>query len=162
MSYAIGAPSLADALIDWAMSREPDRRIGQGYLHRWYLLPRTESACNLYLHRFVGSDDDRALHDHPWHSTSMVLRGMCFEHVGRTGSLFVGWTERFTRLAGDVVERDPETPHRIEIPKGGECWTLFATGPYVREWGFWCASGWRHWREFTDPDNPDHIGRGCG
>lgn len=36
----------------------------QPYLHRWYIF-RTKH-CSLFVHKFVRSDEDRALHDHPW------------------------------------------------------------------------------------------------
>jgi hypothetical protein len=34
------------------------------YLYRWYLV-RTKWVA-IFVHRFVRSDEDRALHDHPW------------------------------------------------------------------------------------------------
>jgi hypothetical protein len=46
--------------------------------------------------------------------------------------------------------------------------TLFAGGPIVREWGFDCPQGWRHWKEFTsvvigaDGVPRSGVGRGCG
>lgn len=42
------------------------------------------------------------------------------------------------------------------------CFTLFAFGPAVREWGFHCPQrGWVHWRDFTAADKPGEIGAGC-
>lgn len=53
------------AWLDWAL---PHRRIvncdHDVYLHRWYIF-RTKYV-SLFLHKFVRSDEDRALHDHPW------------------------------------------------------------------------------------------------
>ena len=66
----------------------------------------------------------------------------------------------FYRREGDKVFRWGPAPHRIELHKG-ECWTLFVTGPRVREWGFLCPQGWRHWREFTKPGAPGERGKGC-
>lgn len=37
---------------------------GEEYLHRWYILRNRFFA--VMVHRFVRSDEDRALHDHPW------------------------------------------------------------------------------------------------
>lgn len=147
-------------LLEWARQAEPDVVIGRGYLHRWYVAPRPETGCNVYLHRFLGSDDDRALHDHPWDSRSVVIAGEVIEHVGRPGVEFVGFSEQRTHLAGAIVEREADTPHRIEIRS--EAWTLFMTGPKLREWGFWCSHSWRHWREFVDERDHGQIGRGCG
>lgn len=50
------------------------------YLKRWHLLPRN-TWFNVYLHYFVHGDDDRALHDHPWQSASLLLEGRYREHT---------------------------------------------------------------------------------
>jgi hypothetical protein len=44
------------------MKRAPDQVIGgreRPYMLRWYLIPRNR-FCNIYLHHFLRSDDDRA------------------------------------------------------------------------------------------------------
>ena len=67
--------------MNWGIiPRQPDRVINSSYLHRWHILPRNR-WCNIYLHRFVGDDDDRALHDHPWWSVSFLLKGAMLEHT---------------------------------------------------------------------------------
>ncbi|MBX8687810.1 hypothetical protein GO011_10265, partial [Mycobacterium sp. 20091114027_K0903767] len=43
------------------------------YLQRWYLIPRNR-YCNIYLHRFIASDDPTC-HDHPWWFASLLLHG---------------------------------------------------------------------------------------
>lgn len=50
------------------------------YLTRWHLIPRNR-WFNLYLHKFVHGDDERALHDHPWPSASLLLEGRYIEHT---------------------------------------------------------------------------------
>lgn len=150
----IPSASLAD-LQAWAaeiMRREPDFVIGDHYLRRWWLVPRNE-WCNVYLHEIRKSDDDRALHDHPWANRSILIRGSYIEHTPEGV---------FRRQAGDVVERTAETLHRLEVIPGQDAISLFMTGPKVREWGFACPQGWVHWRDFADPDNPGMPGRGCG
>jgi hypothetical protein len=57
--------------------RDPDFIIGNPpYMLRWWLLPRNPTF-NVYYHRILRDDDDRALHDHPWPSFSRlsVIRG---------------------------------------------------------------------------------------
>lgn len=153
MRFAVlGRPELADVLIDWALSRDPDVRIGPDYLHRWYVVPRNLRA-NVYLHRFLASDDDRALHDHPWPSTSLCLRGFMYEYCASGPPRKV--------MAGDVIDRPATWAHRLELIPGTECWTLFATGAVEREWGFCCPSGWRHWRDFVDEADHGRVGKGC-
>ncbi len=142
----------------WAelnMRRDPDFVIGpvdNPYLRRWWIVPRNE-LCNVYLHEVLRSDDDRALHDHPWVNTSMILAGGYHEHTPDG----VFWRE-----PGWVGHREATALHRLVVPDGGRAITLFMTGPIVREWGFACPQGWVPWQEFTNPANPGEIGRGCG
>jgi hypothetical protein len=140
---------------EWArdvMQRDPDFIIGDNYLRRWWVIPRNAMG-NVYLHEILQSDDDRALHDHPWQNTSILLSGSYTEHTPEGV---------FERKAGDVVTRQAESLHRLVIPDGGSALTIFMTGPVVREWGFDCPQGWRHWREFVDARDAGQVGRGCG
>ena len=139
----------------WArgiMRRQPDVVIGGTYLRRWFVAPRNAFA-NAYLHEFRRSDDDRALHDHPWANASYLISGRYIEHTS---------DGQFLRNAGDFVARPAEALHRIELIGGAPVISLFTTGPKVREWGFACPNGWVHWREFCDPTDTSAIGAGCG
>ena len=143
---------------------DPDVVIGDDYLERWYLIPRNR-WLNIYLHRFTGSDDDRALHDHPWHSVSLLLAGRCHEIVGKTWSYprYLR-THRYEQIRRPrrlwPLFRKATHLHRMVI-EDGPVWTLFITGPHIREWGFQCPKRWVHWREFTD-ESGNRTGRGCG
>lgn len=128
---------------------------GTPYLRRWHLVPRNR-WMNVYLHQIIESDDDRALHDHPWWNCSILLSGGYVEHVFEWPDLaFSGITAtiRKVRLAGDVVFRCAETAHRLEL-RMGSCWSLFITGPRLRTWGFIRDDGvWvnhRHYAEVVD------------
>lgn len=139
-------------------SRPPDFVIGghdNPYLLRWYAIPRNR-LFNIYLHEFRRSDDDRALHDHPWFNVSLLLEGRYIEHTIAAG----GVNARTLRQAGDWKFRAPWAAHRVELD-GAPCRTLFITGPVQRSWGFHCPQGWRHWRVFTDARDTGSIGRGC-
>ena len=65
-----------------------------------------------------------------------------------------------------IIVRHAATAHRVELlpaaTGSGEMpvWTIFLTGPRVREWGFHCKGGWRHWREFLNRDYGKPV-RGC-
>jgi hypothetical protein len=139
----------------WRMDSRPDRVIGGHvfpYLKRWFVIPRNP-WFNVYLHHFLRSDDDRALHTHPWRwNFSVLLRGVYLEHMP-------GGAEKMRR-APCVVWRSGAAPHRIELISG-PVWTLFCTGKSVREWGFLCARGFVHWRDFTAPHDSGSVGRGC-
>lgn len=147
-----------DDMRAWAadvMARAPDFVIGEPnnpYLRRWWIVPRNEQ-CNVYLHEIIRSDDDRALHDHPWANTSMLINGRYIEH-NADGA--------FMREAGWVGGREAPDAHRLEILPGERAISLFFTGPKVREWGFLCPNGWTHWRDFTGGENGEIVGRGCG
>ncbi|AOK04059.1 hypothetical protein WK25_05995 [Burkholderia latens] len=152
--------SIAERVIARITRRAPDFVIGKPaapYLLRWWVLPRNR-FFNVYLHCFLRSDDDRALHDHPWANCSILLRGRYVEHTISAGGINVR-TERAApawklRMSGAAA-------HRLELIDG-PCWTLFVTGPRYREWGFHCPQrGWVPWKEFTSADNSGEIGRGC-
>jgi hypothetical protein len=142
------------------MEREPDQIIGPAdnpYLVRWYVSPHSR-WFNIYLHRVLRSDEDRALHDHPWVNCSILIAGYYIEHTIAAGGIH----ERRFRVAGDVKLRLPTAAHRLEIG-GMECWTFFLTGPNIRAWGFHCPeAGWRHWKDFVVDGGYGETGRGCG
>lgn len=144
-----------------ALKRPPDVVIGgpvDPYMRRWWIIPRNR-FFNVYLHRFLRSDDDRALHDHPWWNVSFLLDGSYIEHTISAGGVNI----RTRRRAGDLKLRRARAAHRIELVAGAECWTIFVTGPRLRTWGFHCPRGWIDWRTFTNPaDGGATIGRGCG
>lgn len=130
----------------WVSGRLPVRIISDGeapYLERYYLFSLL--GWTFYLHRFVGSDPDRGLHDHPWaRAFSIVLSGWYWEER-RSGTKKVRW---FNSLTGDTF-------HRVVLPCpldgrpfdsvmcGGPhhepqaCWTLFFhRSGRAKTWGF--------------------------
>lgn len=161
----------AEALI-WrtVLRRPPDFIVGgqdNPYLLRWWLIPRNP-VLNVYLHRFLRDDDDSALHDHPWAWCSVLLNGSYIEHTIEAGGIH----RRQLREAPSIKVSGPRRAHRVELlrpagftlnaPDRLACWTLFITGPRMREWGFHCPErGWVHWRDFTSPADSGQIGRGC-
>lgn len=145
-----------------AMLRSPDFVIGgldDPYLIRWWAIPRNR-FFNIYLHEIRRSDDDRALHDHPWPNCSILLSGGYVEHSIAAGGIH----RQALRAAGSVTVRGPRRAHRLEVvPCLGTAVSLFVTGPVIRHWGFHCPrAGWRHWKDFTGGPNGETVGRGCG
>jgi hypothetical protein len=138
----------------------------QPYLLRWFLVPRNR-FFNVYLHCILRDDDDRALHDHPWFNISIILRGSYREVMPDKKSI----STPHMRIAempqvskergiGSIVFRRATAAHRLEVARG-PVWTLFITGPRIREWGFHCSWGWRHYKDFVSPHNRGEVGRGC-
>jgi hypothetical protein len=107
----------------------PCRIISDGprkYLERYYLF--TLFGVRFYLHRFVGSDPDRGLHNHPWRwAGSVILSGHYIEET-HYGTARVGWVNG---LVGDTF-------HRVILPEGvNEVWTLFFHRAHkAKSWGF--------------------------
>lgn len=162
-----------DALIARAETRAPDFIVWHDetaripYLQRWWLIPRNP-IFNVYLHHITQSDDDRALHDHPWPNLTIVLRGGYLEIVPSDQSNhghwdFAGATRTLQRRAGNAVLRvSPRWRHRLVVPPNTHgAWTLFITGPVIHRWGFYCKHGFVHWREFTAKRDKGAVGRGC-
>lgn len=123
-------------------------------LRRWWIIPRNK-YFNIYLHQILSSDDDRALHDHPWHSVSFLLKGMLGEVIEAVpGDPEYGNAIRYpTRWV--PYHRPPKMAHRLIVDGGEPCWTLFITGPKVRLWGFLCDDGWKSHAQFRNDG-------GCG
>lgn len=142
--------NIVNKLLYWLSGHLPCRIIsdnGRPYLERYYL--GTLLGVRFYIHRFVGSDPARGLHDHPWPwARSIVLSGWYWEET-RTGTRKVRW---FNKLTGDSFHRvilptrdmlvmtDYERP--IVGVEGYEsrdkpCWTLFFhSAAYTKPWGF--------------------------
>ena len=163
----IGAADLA-TMMDWAdavmASRAPDFIIGPAsdaqpvdYIRRWWIIPRNPWS-NLYLHLTLRDDDDRALHDHPWSSRSVILSG---------GYVEITPEGEFKRRPGDVIERSAQATHRLVLHRDRDGQpipnvSLFFTGPKERDWGFHCPQGFVPWQVFTGGKHGESVGRGCG
>lgn len=135
---------------------KPSKVIGENYLSRWHVIPRNP-VFNIYVHKFTGSDDDRALHCHPWASVSFLLKGHLLEIYEMGKAKPYEATRSIRRFI--PVFRWAKHKHRL-ILDGGPAWTVFITGPRFRnDWFFWCAKGPVHYSLMTTPDGKQ-IG-GC-
>lgn len=143
---------------------------------RWWVIPKNR-FFNIYLHKILRDDDDRALHDHPWGSCSIILQGGYFEVVPVAPHFFPDIDDRViwkARRRWNIILRRARAAHRLELFTetaywDGQkshytrkpCWSLFITGWKSREWGFYCPKGWVHWRDFVAETDTGNIGRGC-
>lgn len=96
------------------------------YLRRWFLTPwssddhrlKDRRLPNVYLHQILRSDDDRALHDHPWDNISIILWGGYVEHVFERppveGMEMPPVTTKRRRMFS-IVRRKAEDAHRLEL-----------------------------------------------
>lgn len=141
-------------MLYWLTGFLPCRIISDGerpYLERYFVCRLF--GRNVYIHRFVASDPDRGLHDHPWSwALSIVLAGHYLEER-RTGTRTVRWLNRITA----------DTFHRVLKPEGAaDVWTLFIHGARSKEWGFLRQepnAPFLVWRPFAYPDCSNKPGR---
>lgn len=126
----------------WLTGRLPARAIdgddGEPYLERYFLFDFL--GVKAYIHRFVASDPDRGLHDHPWgRSLSLVLVGG-YREVRRRGTQAARCRSlepwRLNYIRGSDF-------HRIVLDPGEEAWTLFLHGARTKGWGFLINGAYR-------------------
>jgi len=149
--------------------RKPDLVIGDPpQTLRWNLF--RWRGIQVALHRWVRSDNDRALHDHSAGNISILLTGCYRERFNHK------WQPLRSKLRLPFIPyyRGGATPHRVELTHG-PLWTLWIRFKPWREWGFWCdRKRWVHWEDFVDNSGgykgsnnkmtgvQSNVGRGCG
>jgi hypothetical protein len=143
--------------------RNPDVRIPGDptippYMLRWWKIKRN-AFFNCYYHIVRRSDEDRALHDHPWWNFSIVLAGSYYEHLIANGGV-----NTKTKYGPGAVRFRPSGTfaHRLELETRREhgglftgprsvanfrdvelpVHTIFITGPVLRRWGFHHPDQW--------------------
>lgn len=117
------------------------------YLERYYM--GTVFGRQLWLHRFLSSDGERHLHNHPWNATSIVLAGGYLEELVGDCRYRLRWS------AGKITM---ERLHRISSVDPGT-WTLMIVEP-----------GRIPWWDFVDHDgkrvamrtSPEDWWKRCG
>ncbi|MBA4315592.1 MAG: hypothetical protein C0422_09755 [Alcaligenaceae bacterium] len=143
---------LPNRLIDWLIlrsKRTPYFHL-EGYMERYWLLPYARWRPAARIHHILRSDDDRVFHDHPWAYVTVILRGGYWEitPVFDPSGLYQGEQKKWYG-PGSVLFRKAKSWHRLELPKGETCWTLFSTGQWVQHWGFLAAPKSKvHWKEY--------------
>ncbi len=140
-------------------------RAGKPYLYRWYLLNLGRFG-QFFLHRFVRSDGDLDLHDHPFNFLSLILWGGYWEElidpyedrkaVARDGLFERKKPVRVWRYPGTVHYSHAETIHRVVLKDGHYCWTLIWRSKKVRQWGFWVEGEWVRWDKHLGI-SPDEV-----
>jgi hypothetical protein len=116
-----------------------DREGGSPYLSRYYLFGDRSAdfkgrPLNLFLHHFHKSDDDGALHSHPWRWAVALCLAGGYSEERRVGDRVV----RRDILPGSVNLLRAETYHRVDL-FGVDSWSLFLVGPRTASgaWFFW-------------------------
>jgi hypothetical protein len=105
-------------------------------LVRYFLLHT--KPVSVFLHQLVSSDEDRALHDHPWSFFTLLLTGGYWEHTT---------TQRIWRRRFSLLYRPAEWAHRLELPR--PVWTLVVKFRSRRDWGFFVNGVWQKWSRYV-------------
>lgn len=114
------------------------------YLTRWYLFRIKWLA--IFLHRFHRSDEDRALHDHPWAFITLILWRGYDEHFADPQATDKTMIRRRWPLT--IHYRPATWRHRVELIEGRQAWTLVFRFKEVRDWGFWTPQGFIQWNKW--------------
>lgn len=133
------------------------------YLFRWYVF-RTKRVA-LFIHKFIRSDEDRALHDHPWGFLVIpVWRGyiehsqgacsICSSSRYEEGYDCPRWLDsriprsrRVWPIIGTRL-RSATYRHRVELIDGKPSWSIFFRFQEWRTWGFWLPEGFVAWNKW--------------
>lgn len=121
---------------------------GKPLLIRWKII--AIGVAGLYLHKFMRSDYDRALHDHPWGFITLILGPGYIEVHDQTPNRIkaVEW-----RGPGTILYRPPKWRHRVCLDNDRPTWSLVLVGPRVRKWGFWIDGDWCWWKKHNPYKN---------
>lgn len=141
----------ADSIIALA-KRTPYTHL-PGYMNRYWLKPfNKDDSVNIRVHEILSSDEERHMHDHPWDSTSIILKGGYWEVMPTHQHQHPVFDDvnfiRVWRKPGDVISRKATDRHRIEIPKGKSAWSMFIVGGQEQKWGFYTEEGLVYWRDY--------------
>lgn len=141
---------------------------GELYMERFALCSFFGGRFAMRLHHIVREDRDRHCHDHPWDFFSLVLQNSYVEArpllqeglwdgpdngdetalqekctFTRRGFLSLGFRRALDRHK--IVAVEPDT------------WTLFITGPYKNQWGFYTPEGKVPYRLYLGLPPRDHV-----
>lgn len=133
------------------------------YLYRWTLFqPRRPRwfwrGFGIYVHKFVGDDWSRDLHDHPKRFISIGLKGSYIEETPILDAWdrehfklkYLGKTRQVTYRAPWLRTFPATHIHRLMLCADRRpCWTLAIVLRSVRDWGFWHEDQWIHWKEYV-------------
>lgn len=133
------------------------------YLTRWFVV--RWKCFAIFIHKFHRSDEDRALHDHPWNFIVIPIWRGYIEHYERTriavtaGLAVISGKRRVWPIIGTRY-RPAGFRHRVELirppdptqPRGFSrelpSWSIFIRFRRIREWGFWTSTGWVQWNQW--------------
>lgn len=145
---------LTDYMQRWWLVPYPDRKYAHGcgpvrFRDRPFAWLLQKAGISSRVHHILRSDKD-VPHDHPSWSLSVILRGGYFEVIP-VYDIFgcqVGVKRKWCG-PGSILFRRADKLHRLELPEGQTCWSIFTVGRKCRKWGYRCPDGrWLPHEEF--------------
>ena len=97
------------------------------YLKRWYIFK--SKRLTLFVHKFEKSDEDMALHDHPWAFFVIPIWRGYYEYNLK------GKSRSYPIISMRYRNRDYR--HRVVLIDRKPSWSLFFHGVKSGLWGFW-------------------------
>src|SRR5690606_35004699 len=122
--------------------------------------PRRKWLPSVRIHHIALPDNDRHMHDHPFDSRTIILKGWYEEE---TPSCYTSRTQPWLRsivkhrAPGDTAPIRLGKYHRISSVSPGGAWTLFITWRYQGEWGYWVDGRKVNWREYHAELNDSDV-----
>lgn len=134
---------------------------GDIYLQRWIVFRagKDGEGFGINIHKFLRSDEDRAVHCHPWAWLVVPLWRGYIEHTeerrysrperiplggwdagGARPDYIIPSQRRVLPFLG-IRFRAATYRHRVELIDGKPAWSLFFRFKRTRVWGFWPAEG---------------------
>jgi hypothetical protein len=127
------------------------------YLFRWYVFKT--KRITLFIHKFIRSDEDRALHDHPWSFLVIPIWQGYIEHSDLPCGCFMcrnhptmpPYRMTVKRRVWPILGsrfRHGTYRHRVELIEDKPAWSLFFHFTEFRDWGFHMPDGFVQWAKF--------------
>ncbi len=142
---------------------------GELYLRR-FMVRKSATKGNIFVHHIYKSDDDRLPHTHPWAFDSFILAGgymdHAYPHVWRSPSPTRATVEKFPynkwsvsrsirprvteAKVGRLYRRPSSHCHMLKLHPGKTAWTLVRTTGQLQPWGFMDVNEWTYWRVYLN------------
>lgn len=101
----------------------------------------------IFLHRFVGGDDECSMHNHPWPFLTWILKGGYDEYV--VGPDGYGPPKCTWYGVGSLLARPAEWTHQVQIRPNTPTVSLVIHGFKRQHWGFFTPKGFVGWRNYS-------------
>ena len=138
----------------WCLLRRYSIKVSnKPYLIRWIIFKTPIGG--LMVHKFLSSDVDKELHNHPFPFITFVIKN------GYTEEYYENEEKKTRVIQAPNIRFNPSGhTHRVTINEDKKPISIVLRGPKVREWGFFTecltpkgiVKKWEHWKDFAARD----------